>query len=359
MHAVRRLMHDLEETISVGSPERRETTLWRVTDLLLVDIEKLTEEQIGIFDDVIARLAQAIESEVRAELARRLAPVDKAPPRLMRSLAHDAIEVARPVLAQSRRLDDGDLIAVALSHGPEHRQAIAERPFLAEPVTDTLLSRADRPILHTLAANAGARFSREGARVLVDRARLDEELQILLKARIDLPKEQVERLFALAQDAARRSLAASTPMDLHPVMDRALARTTKRLRAVVAGPLDYGAAMDTIGAIEIGRPIDEEDVAGFVAGEQLEETICAVAACTSLSLEAAERLFTVADSDLLLILGKAKGWSWATLRALLALKDPDALEPQRLKRHAETFEDLDPQTAHRVLRFVQRRDRKA
>jgi hypothetical protein len=67
----------------------------------------------------------------------------------------------------------------------------------------------------------------------------------------------------------------------------------------------------------------------------------------------------VADSDLLLILGKAKGWSWATLRALLALKDPDALEPQRLKRHAETFEDLDPQTAHRVLRFVQRRDRKA
>ena len=64
-------------------------------------------------------------------------------------------------------------------------------------------------------------------------------------------------------------------------MDRALARSTKRLRAVVAGPLDYSAAMDTIGAIEIGRPIDEEDVAGFVAGELLEETICAVAACTS------------------------------------------------------------------------------
>ena len=161
MHAVRRLMHDLEETISVGSPERRETTLWRVTDLLLVDIEKLTEEQIGIFDDVIARLAQAIESEVRAELARRLAPVDKrlpadAVPRSRRDRGR--LAGSRAVAPSRRRRSHRG----RLSHGPEHRQAIADRPFLAEPVTDTLLSRADRPILHTLAANAGARFSKEG-----------------------------------------------------------------------------------------------------------------------------------------------------------------------------------------------------
>lgn len=358
MHAVKSLMHDLEETIATGSPGRQETTLWRVTDLLLADLERLTDEQIDIFDGVIARLAQAIEVEVRAELAQRLAPHHKAPPRLIRSLAHDEIAVAHPVLARSPRLKDSDLIAIALSRGPDHRRAIAERPQLAEPVTDTLLSRADRPLLHVLAANAGARFSEEGAKVLVDRARLDAELQVLLEARADLPKEQMERVFALAHKAARDHLAATTPASLHAVMDQVLARRTKRARAA-AGSLDYTAALDTIGAIEIGRPIDEEDVAGFAGRDQLEETICATASCASLSLTAAERLFTVADSDLLLIVGKAKGWGWDTVKTLLALKDAEVLEPHRLKRVAATYADLAPATAQRVLRIVQGQERKA
>jgi hypothetical protein len=356
VHAVRHLMHDLEETIVSGSPGRRETTLWRVTDLLLADIERLTDEQIGIFDGVIARLAEVIETEVRAELARRLAPHEKAPPRLIRSLAHDEITVAHPVLARSPRLEDSDLIAIALSRGPEHRQAIAERPQLTEPVTDTLLSHADQPLLHVLAANNGARFSPEGAKVLVDRARLDAELQLLLQARVDLPREQMERVFELAQKTARQHLAATTPTHLHSAMEQALARSTKRARAA-AGSLDYRAALDTVGAIEIGRPIDEEDVAGFASHGQLEETICATASCASLSLKTAERLFTVADSDLLLIVGKAKGWSWTTVQALLALKDPEALE-LRLKRLAQTYDDLAVRTAERVLQMVQRQENK-
>ena len=98
-------------------------------------------------------------------------------------------------------------------------------------------------------------------------------------------------------------------------------------------------------------------MAGFAAKEDLEETICAVAACAGLSLTAAERLFTVADSDLVLIVAKAQGWRWSTLESLLRLRDPDALLPQQARRLAETFEGLAPETAARVLRFVQRRDR--
>jgi uncharacterized protein (DUF2336 family) len=354
--AVRHLINDLEETISVGSPGRRETTLWRVTDLLLADLQRFTDEQIDIFDDVIARLAAAIEVEVRAELARRLAPHERAPPRLIRALADDEIVVAHPVLARSPRLEDGDLIAIAESRELDHCRAIAERPELSESVTDSLLTRADRPLLHRLAAHAGARFSRAGARILVDRAQLDAELQLLLKARPDLPREEVERVFALAEAAARQHLAATTPPRLAQAMEEAFDMGAKRMRAA-AGALDYSTALDTIGAIEISRPIDEEDVAGFAGHSQLEETICAMASCVGLSLKAAERLFTVADSDLLLIVGKAKGWSWATMQALFGLKDPEALDPLRLRRLASTYDDLAAGTAERVLAFVQRQDR--
>jgi hypothetical protein len=352
MNAVRHLMHDLEQTIASGSPGRQESTLWQITNLLLVDIERLTDEQIDIFDRVIARLAEAIEVEVRAELARRLAPYDRAPPRVVRALAHDEIAVAHPVLAASPRLDDGDLIAVAQSRTPEHRHAIAERANLTVPVTDTLLSRPDRPLLHKLAANKGARFSDEGAQVLVDEARLDAELQKLLQTRADLPRTAMERVFKLAQATAREHLAATTPASLQRAMEKALTRSTKRVRAA-AGTLDYAMALDTIGAIEIGRAVDEEDVLGFAANDQLEEAICAISVCAGLELTAAERLFTVSDSDLLLIVGKALAWRWATVEALLTLKEGEALAPAQLKRFSTTYDDLMPETAQRVLKVVQ------
>jgi hypothetical protein len=97
-------------------------------------------------------------------------------------------------------------------------------------------------------------------------------------------------------------------------------------------------------------------VAGLAEQNRLEEAICAIAASAALGLDTAERLFTGADANLILIVGKAKGWSWETLRSLLGLRDTDALLPHNAKRFAETFEDLDAATAERVLRGVTERD---
>jgi hypothetical protein len=357
MSPILRLMNDLEESIVAASPERRETTLWGVTDLFLLDADLLTDEQIDIFDSVIARLAAEIEARARAELARRLAPVAKAPPGIVRSLAYDTIEVARPILVHSPRLDDETLVGIVSTTGQEHRQAVAQRAQLAETVTDALVSHGEGPVMHALAANQGARFSAEGAAVLVNEARLDEELQLLLRARGDLPAAQVQRLVALAQDTARRHLSASMPSELRGAVEEAVAHSARQVRAIVAGTLDYTSARDTIGAIELGRAVDEEDVAGFAGRDCLEETICALASCARLSLIAAERLFTMADSDLLLVVGKAQGWSWSTIRELLRLRDPDTLLPHNARRLAQTYGDLSPKTAETVLRVVRQRDR--
>ena len=56
-------------------------------------------EQIDLFDEVIAKLAAAIEAKARAKLSIRLADVPTAPAGVIRMLAFDDdIEVARPVL---------------------------------------------------------------------------------------------------------------------------------------------------------------------------------------------------------------------------------------------------------------------
>ena len=191
MGSLPKLIRDLDVSIAHGSPERRAETLRRVTDLFLHDPASLSDEQVDVFDVVITRLATAIETRARAELAERLASVPNAPRGLIRSLAHDKIVVARPVLTRSERLSDDDLIAVALAKGRDYMLAISERSRLSEPVTDVLVSRGDRVVAHAIAGNPGARLSRMSSATLLNRACADEALQTLLSERDDLPEAQL------------------------------------------------------------------------------------------------------------------------------------------------------------------------
>ena len=101
------LLDELQTTLAHGTVARRVETLRRVTDLFLNGAIDYSDEQIGLFDDVFQCLMEHIETSARALLSNRLAPIDTAPPRTIRTLAFDdSIEVAGPVLSQSMRLDD-------------------------------------------------------------------------------------------------------------------------------------------------------------------------------------------------------------------------------------------------------------
>ncbi|WP_048708932.1 DUF2336 domain-containing protein [Microvirga massiliensis] len=354
MASVDDLLEDLEHAIGQGNGARRETTLHRVTGLLLGDIDVLTDEQIDIFDVVLVRLTRAIEARARAELARRLAPIPRAPIELVRTLVHDEIDVARPLLELSQRLTDSDLIGVAISKGAEHMRVIAGRHRLSAPVSDVLATRGDLPVLQTLAANRTARISPRGAAILIEQAFGDGDLRGLLAQRADLPGAQVLRLFDLAHAGAWRNLAPAVPADKQVLLEQALERSTRRLRAIIAGTLDYSDALDTIGAIELGRPIDEADVRGFAQAVRAEETICAIASCARLPLDAVERLFSVPGSQLLLVVARAMNWSFDTLEALLDLQNPDAMRPHLRKQTADRYSDLSRETAEAVMTFLRR-----
>ena len=59
------LIEDLDSAIALASRSRRNDHLERVTDLFLRDAPRLSDEQIDLFDVVIARLASAIEVRAR------------------------------------------------------------------------------------------------------------------------------------------------------------------------------------------------------------------------------------------------------------------------------------------------------
>src|ERR1700691_132169 len=110
------LLDELEAAVTSGTNSRRAEILTRVTDLFVGGAPHFSDDQIGLFDDVMLRLVNTIEAKARARLASRLATIANAPLNVIHRLAFDDdIEVARSVLVRSERLDDQDLLATVNS----------------------------------------------------------------------------------------------------------------------------------------------------------------------------------------------------------------------------------------------------
>ena len=69
------LFDDLDAALRCGSSEKRVAVLRQVTDLFLGEADRLNEEQISVFDDVLVQLTARIETKTLAEISERFAPV--------------------------------------------------------------------------------------------------------------------------------------------------------------------------------------------------------------------------------------------------------------------------------------------
>ena len=63
------------------------------------------------------------------------------------------------MLSQSSRLTTDDLVGIAEQKGQAHLLAIAGRSVIEQKVTEVLVDRGDRKVVHRLAANTGALVS--------------------------------------------------------------------------------------------------------------------------------------------------------------------------------------------------------
>src|SRR3974390_1744172 len=99
------LIAELESAAATSSFDKRSVQLQRITDLFLSSAGRLTDQQIGLFDDVLMQLIKRVEIKALEELSLRLAPAPNAPIGVIKHLArHDDILGSGPVLGQSERL---------------------------------------------------------------------------------------------------------------------------------------------------------------------------------------------------------------------------------------------------------------
>ena len=156
------IIAELEDAVRGGSSARRVETLRQVTDLFLNDGERLSDDQVKVFDEVLCLLIARVETRAKAELSKRLAPLDYAPFEVIQHLAwDDEIEVAGNVLANSSRLGTEVLVEIASSKGQDHLLAISGRPNLPAAVTDVIVDRGEGQVIRKLAKMPARSFPRE------------------------------------------------------------------------------------------------------------------------------------------------------------------------------------------------------
>lgn len=350
--AERSILAEIEGALTSGSSRRQAEMLRRVTDLFLAGAHSYSEEHVDLFDGVISRLAEKIESKARAELAGRLAPVANAPRKVVRRLARDeSIETAGPILERSPRLSDEDLLAIAAGDSQERLLAISKRVALSEPVSDALIARGNREVVLSVTRNAGARFSNTGYGKLVDKSIDDEVLAICVAMRKDIPREHFHMLIARASEVVYEKLAAAHPAAVAEVQ-RVLSGITGQ--EVGASKTQRAEAQAQLEAMRgSGRSIDDA-VYELASSGKFAETVVALSALSRTPRELVESVLSDrrAENDFTLLLAKAAGLSWPTAMQICILRrGPNGLPQLAIDAARRSFERLQMETAQRVIKF--------
>jgi len=142
-----------------------------VTDLFVADADRLTDQQIEIFDDVLGHLIKRIESQALAEISR------SGPPPSPRGRYR----------GPPSRLSERDLIEIASTTTQAHLLAISTRPQIGAVVTDVLLRHGHKDVFRALAENPGAQFSTRGFEALVRHAKSEAPLTEKIGLWLDVP----------------------------------------------------------------------------------------------------------------------------------------------------------------------------
>ena len=357
MAAQNAFINELEEALSHGSAERRAKTLRRITDLFAFGSSHFSGDHIAVFDGVFNHLLADIEISARVTLADRLAAMPNAPPKVIRTLAFDdAISVAGPVLVRSDLLDNVTLVENARTKSQHHLLAISRRKSLAETVTDVLVERGNREVALSAVQNPGAKFSETGYVRLVKRSEGDDELAQSVGSRPEIPRQYFLKLLTTASKTVRLALEAANPQNASEIQSVVAEVATAIQAKAAAASRDYAAARALVESLRASGRLAESDVEAFARTGKFEETAAALSVLCALPIDVIERAMVQDREETVLIVAKANGLSWPTVKAILRLcAGKRGISAHALEQSLTVFNKLKPETAQQVIEFQRKR----
>jgi uncharacterized protein (DUF2336 family) len=348
-------LRDLDEAVSRGTPESRARALWHTTDLMIAG--SFSDDEIWTFGEVVTRLAEEIEVAARAQLSERLARFGRAPVNIIHKLAFDdAIEVAGPVLRESKQLESYALVANACTKSQAHMLSISKREKLEERVTDELVTRGNQEVVKSVASNSGARFSDFGFLHMIKRAEGDSILSEHLGLRKDIPRHVFQQLIAKATSDVRQRLERERP-DMARQIQSQVTDLAGELQSKF-GPVSrtHFVAKRVVSTQHRLGNLNENSISGYARSHRIEEVTIGLSLLCSLPGDVIERAVLDKNREMLLILCKALDFSWDTTMSLLFLGAKDhRITANDLRDLESEYSRLNIETSRSVLEFYQTR----
>ncbi len=253
-------------------------------------------------------------------------------------------------MLKQAKLAELELMQIAETKSQAHLLALSERASVSEVLADILVVRGDSDVARSIVTNK-AKLSQNAFTTLVRRAAQDATLAEKVGLRTDIPPWLFRQLLLQATDVVQKRLLAQAKPETQTEILRVLAKVTEV--AAHAAPRGYPTALATVRALCKERKLTEADIAQYARNGQYEEIIAALATLYAVPAEVIDRLMNGERADPVLILARAAGFGWQTVREIINARPGVKLSPQTLDAAHENFDRLTVATAQRVVRFWQ------
>jgi uncharacterized protein (DUF2336 family) len=314
------IIGELETALTSGSPDKSVETLRRVTDLFILDADRFNDREVDVFNGVLEHLVKRIEGKALAEFSQRLGPVKNAPPGVVRQLANNEdIAIAGPVLTQSARLTDKDLVEIAQNKTQAHLLAISGRSEIDKSVTDVLLQRGNNHVFHKLAENQGADFSKDGFATLVRRSERDEQLAEKVGLRHDIPLPMFQELLKRATEVVRQRLLSTAAPEARDHIQIAVASISddERAQASSQNDRDFAEAHARMLALQNNGRLSESTILECARSDRYADAIAALSLLSDAPMQLIEDLLQSKHREGFLIPCKVAGLRWAGVSIMM------------------------------------------
>lgn len=195
------------ENARLLAPSEQTRLVMGVADLYASKNNDNTKAFAAFFTDLV----KAAAYDVRQGLSRRLGSADWLPIELVRTLANDDIQIARPVISASPLLTDEDLLQLLAEASTDHRLQVALRPGLGEAVSTAILESEEPLLLTALGSNIYAHLPEGGVEALVEASARISGLRQPMSRHPGLNEVLAERLYRWVGDTMRDELCRRFP----------------------------------------------------------------------------------------------------------------------------------------------------
>lgn len=335
-----------------GSSEKRRELLRQITDVFLADPPERSDRESMLFDEIVGAVAADLETQVRIELARKVAVSDVPVQRTARRLAMDVIEVARPVLEHSKALSEADLIDVIQAKSQDHMMAVTKRPHIGENVSSALVSKGEDRVVASLLENPTARMSRETFERVAERAEVSPVLHAPFVRNAHVPLDLLNNVYLKVEHNLRREIMRKfhgvSPAELEAALEASRNHLSSAYGAL---PDDFQAAKDHIATLEKRNPLSPPVLVQLLRENKRTAFVLAFAKLVDIEFDLSRRLVEAKDIDALAMLCRGAGFDrglFVTL-CITILNDGGGLS--KAEKYGQLYEQVPVAAAQRALRF--------